>query len=460
MMAVSAVSAVFGVPGAASADAPDAPVESQFGVYNWNLDLTGYDPGGGTDVLNWGAGLVAGTGVRTTRVFLGPYDVYRLGLGATDSLSTVAAHPAYARLFADARFDTYLLTTYSAADHAGVWVDGLSPAEAAAERAEVEALGRRLLGSYPGKRFVVLNWEGDNALAGTDGGATAWAGFRDWIAARSAGVRAAQAAYPGGADRLHAGLEFNRVAGCGPALRCVVSDVAPHADVDLYSYSAWESIGTDTDPGPRVTARMDAALAFIRQGNVDAGPSDIVVGEFGSARDYPVGGECAAAQAFWSVAQAVRGWGVRYAIFWQIVDNPSDPGPVWNNFGLVKYDQTRSLAHQALTRLVGGQPQPAPGTCPQINQGGVLDGVDWSRQISAGEVISIFGTGFAGTGNTVRLQANGRRYVIRAGSPAWYESPTQINARLPADISGTMVVYVRHANGLDSNSQAIALVPR
>jgi hypothetical protein len=63
----------------------------------------------------------------------------------------------------------------------------------------------------------------------------------------------------------------------------------------------------------------------------------------------------------------------------------------------------------------------------------------------------------AGAGDRVQVEANGRRYVIGAGSTNWYDSPNQINAKLPAGISGTIVVYVSRADGIDSNGQALSL---
>jgi hypothetical protein len=437
------------------------PLADQFGVYNWNVDLGDYHPRRDGDILNWGADLVADTGTRTIRIYLGVVDIYQLGVGITDPLTIVANHPAYAELFRDRRFDTYLLTTYSAGSNASVWHDGFSAEEAATERAEIAALGRHLLRTYPTKKFVVLNWEGDNGIAFTPGGGAddaTWTGFRDWIEARAAGVRDARAGYHHGRSRLQSGLEFNRVTTCQ---RCVVREVAPHVSVDLYSFSSWESVAAgpgDASAG-RLTSALDTTLALVRAQRPDIRREHIIVGEFGIAREIPDAGECYAADVFRRVAAAARSWGVRYAIFWQIVDNVSNPAAVWNNFGLVKHDGTRSLSYRELTGLIRGRlpHAPDPASCPRIEAGGIVRASDGSTQISAGDTIAISGSGFAGRRDVVQVQANGQRYVIGAGSPGWSDTRTRITATLPADISGVIAVYVSHANGLDSNGQAVTL---
>jgi hypothetical protein len=100
----------------------------------------------------------------------------------------------------------------------------------------------------------------------------------------------------------------------------------------------------------------------------------------------------------------------------------------------------------------------APNTCITINPNGIGNGADFSpNEISAGGVVSIFGTGFVSP-DTVLVRQGIFQYTIQAGSPWWYDSPNQINALLPATLApGQATVYVRNAAGLLSNGQAITV---
>ena len=218
--------------------------ERRIGVYSWGFAPA---PAQGAERLSWGADRVAEVGSRAIRVYLGPADSYGVNPPGTFTLLAAAQSPAYAKLFGDPRFDVIWITAYSVADNATTFMDGYDTAEDAAERAEIAALGQHLLLSYPGKTFVIANWEGDNQLSGQTSD-LAWQGFTDWTASRAAGVADAVLAAQGSSSHLYAALEFNRVEGCG-AQRCVVSHVAPKVAVGFYSYSSYESINQQDAAG-------------------------------------------------------------------------------------------------------------------------------------------------------------------------------------------------------------------
>ncbi len=155
---------------AVAAPAAAAPARAdRFGVYHWGADFSAWP--GAPDRLTWGADQVAALGSRTIRVFLGAGDVY--GVDAepnpddADFLRRIAQGPAYAALFADPRFRTYLLTVYPPGAFVA-WRDGFDAAEAALEHAQVARLGERLLAdpAHAGKTFIVLNLR--EALAAAD----------------------------------------------------------------------------------------------------------------------------------------------------------------------------------------------------------------------------------------------------------------------------------------------------
>src|SRR5262245_52272732 len=150
---------------------PTAPAlrADRFGVYNWNVNDSAFPRDGSIDLLNWGANKVAELGSRTIRLYIGTLDIHHVydvnPPGATELVQT-ARSPAYDKLFRDPRFQTYLLTAYSTGDTGANWVDGYTDSEYSVERDEIKRLGEYLLGASPfaGKTFIILNWEGDNAL--------------------------------------------------------------------------------------------------------------------------------------------------------------------------------------------------------------------------------------------------------------------------------------------------------
>ena len=79
------------------------------------------------------------------------------------SLTSLAASPAYRKLF-DLPFETFVLTTYTFANWDWIQSRGKTdavPFDADGERDELAELVRHLVASYPSKRFILKNWEGD-----------------------------------------------------------------------------------------------------------------------------------------------------------------------------------------------------------------------------------------------------------------------------------------------------------
>jgi hypothetical protein len=101
-------------------------------------------------------------------------------------------------------------------------------------------------------------------------------------------------------------------------------------------------------------------------------------------------------------------------------------------------------------------------TCPTIRPAsGVLDRASQSQEIYPGAVVSIFGSSFSDEGNSVTVEqrddlGSTHRYVLpRDGS--WFESPEQINARLPAELRSGLptLLYVTDRFGRESNEHII-----
>lgn len=370
----------------ADVGAPPTDHRDRIGIYNWNVDDTSFAPSPGCgDRLNWGACKVQELGGRTIRVFLGPTpDIYQLWGGAPPAtLVGVATSAPYVELFSRP-FSTYLLTIYTAADTGNPWQAGYSdPAVRQAELDEVAALAEHLALTYPGKRFIFLNWEGDNAVR-TYNTQEAWDGYVAWIQTRADGVDAARARVlqsHGFTPPLYSGLEFNAArsldAGARPCTndpattldRCVVSYVGPRVAVDYHSYSSWQSNASpdgrllqNWEIGAQLTADLDAIQAAL--GGI--GRNRILVGEFGHARQYfpdegPLG--CGAAKRSVASVVALTSWGAAYGINWQIIDNAPSSGGA-GDFGILDGLGQPTASRELFSNLYTFQSGALPAYCP------------------------------------------------------------------------------------------------
>ncbi|HEX5758131.1 MAG TPA: hypothetical protein VF121_02960 [Thermoanaerobaculia bacterium] len=482
---------------------PPAARADRFGVYHWGADYSAWP--GTPDRLNWGAEKAAALGSRTLRVFLGANEFYRVNPADNPRddgfLRRVAESPAYARLFADPRFRTYLVTVYPPAAFA-VWRDGFDAAEAASEREQVARLGAALLRNpaHAGKSFVLLNWEGDHGTGTLPPGDPRWDAFAAWVQARADGVRDARTRAPGSSARLFSGLEFNlvdawseaegRMVRCGEAgTRCVVDEVAPRVDVDYYSYSAWQSLNVKlADPNADLRQRLGEDLAFalaaVRTRRPEVGPASFILGELGFARSLY--GECAAARHLEEALAAAEAAGVSYAVVWQALDNrwrvedgaertlTDCEAPEWLLYGLHGgSDGRRTLLGTAFAAFLRGARPAFPARCPQIAARGVLNPeARWTARFAPGSPLAVFGSGFSQRGNRVHvLQAdvigddvpdpNVRLTLASAATTAasGAGSPQRLDARLPAGVlhDGCALVWVTTAAGLDSNARLVAV---
>ncbi|HEY1241335.1 MAG TPA: hypothetical protein VGF16_12310 [Bryobacteraceae bacterium] len=224
-----------------------------------------------------------------------------------------------------------------------------SPENTAALVGEYADLTLFLVRNYPDKRFILDNWESDNAIfcgaaysyatdpqvrTRCDSNYPAWfgvaspaeglRGLRLWLEARAAGVQeglrlAAAQGLPGGSVQLAAEMNIVRALR-DHGLPSVLYDVLPGLAVDYVSYSAYESIN-----GPNPVAQLLADLDTIR--SVSGLP--VIIGEFG----FPRAARPDAVTVNNTVVNAAAAWGVDYAVAWNLFDqSPTE------DFGLFDLD--------------------------------------------------------------------------------------------------------------------------
>jgi uncharacterized protein (TIGR03437 family) len=491
-----------GVRAAQTSEVPPAPADraDRFGVYNWNVNDSAFSDDGSIDRLNWSANKVAEAGSRTIRVFIGARNDYRVNPPGAPDLLQIAQGQAYDRLFRDPRFRTYLLTAYSQGAGSGDWADGFTATEYAREREEIKRLGEYLLdnSAFANKTFIILNWEGDNAIASTK--RADWDYYTNWIRARAEGVKLARDRFPASSARLFSGLEFSTVRKdkpCGsPAddpvninplkYRCVIDYVAPQVEVDYYSYSSWGTIAAwlEQPAGkPKITLKqqykndLGFALSKVKEGRPEITERNFIVGEFGFQRDHY--GECAAANNLnesFDAFDGDDGFRVSYAIFWQIIDNGRLYGQLGEGLGLFRARNGQlspTLLSETFQKRIAGEQATNYTRCPRVrqppepwgvvNQQGGTDfnlNPDMTGSIHTPTDGDQDGSVFSATGNVVNFSQVARRFELRRDNPIfWSESPTRINFAIPQSRRpGYAWVYITDARGIDSNGQYIRLL--
>jgi hypothetical protein len=282
------------------------------------------------DFLNEGADRVLELGSRVIKVFFVPDHMQELYTFNSDwspppaDLVELAQRPYVQELFAKP-FSTILLetsATVSPVTGMPQFLGGLTPEETAAERDQMYRLAKHLLTTYAGtgKTFIVQNWEGDHILRegladGADPDPVRLQGMIDWWNARQDGVEQARREVGAhGVQVLHA-AEVNSLSAAMAGQVTATNDVLPYTHCDLYSYSSWDVGFT---PG-ELTRALDYLEAKAPDNRL-FGRYNLYLGEYGMAKDHgaPDG------QRFERIRQlmeAALGWGVRYAVYWQVYCN-------------------------------------------------------------------------------------------------------------------------------------------
>jgi hypothetical protein len=306
-----------GLPAAEAEDARDVlGVAHAAGRYNFT----------GLDYLNEGADRLLELGTRVIKVFMVPgmiqsfYSFNSDWSPATTDVVDLAQRPYFQELFAKP-FSTFILVVVPVTS-SPQFLDGLTREEAAAEQDQMYRLTKHLLTTYAGtgKTFILQNWEGDHLLySGLASGAqpdeVRVQGMIDWWNARQDGVRQArQVVGENNVEVLHA-AEVNFVDDAEKGRVTATNSVLPSTHCDLYSYSSWDLSFT-----PRELTR---ALDYLESKAPDSnrfGRRNLYLGEFGMGKIHgaPEGQRY---ERIRQLMEAALGWGVRYAVYWEVFCN-------------------------------------------------------------------------------------------------------------------------------------------
>jgi hypothetical protein len=276
----------------------------------------------GEDFLNEGADQLLALGTRVIKVWLtlSPATSYPFHSDwgpAPRDLVELVSHPYFQALFSKP-FTTYVLVVIPSVS----FLDGMTHKKIVAERNRLYSLALYLLITYAGtgKTFILQNWEGDHLLHSglaqqESPDPVRVQGMIDWWNARQDGVdRARQDAGASGVTVVHA-AEVNFLAGAMEGKVTATNDVVPHTHADLYSYSSWD---LHFDPHKLVKA-LDYLAAHAPPSAL-YGAQNVYLGEYGAATDQ-LGAGADQAQVIRDLTEAALGWGVRYAVYWQLYSN-------------------------------------------------------------------------------------------------------------------------------------------
>ncbi len=278
---------------------------------------------GSQDFLNEGADRLLAMGTRVVKVWLSfdPKIQYPFNSAwgkKTHTLVATAKKPYFRQLFAKP-FTTFVVVANGGSSS---FQDGFTPEEVREERGRMFDLASYLLTTYAGtgKTFILQNWEGDHVLRtglaeGEAPSAERVQGMIDWLNARQQGVEDARRLTTARDVTVAHAAEVNLLAAAMLGKVTVTNDVLPRIRPDLVSYSSW-----DLRFDPAALVRALDYLGARAAPSALYGSRNVYLGEFGvSQEQLPPGTDQAV--VIRDLTEAALGWGVRYALYWQLYSN-------------------------------------------------------------------------------------------------------------------------------------------
>ncbi len=244
-----------------------------------------------------------------------------------------ALDPSYQAVLA-MPFDYYLVWAYpfgTAKSCRDAWTEE----DRQREYKEIYDLTRYLLEKFSGtgKTFLLGHWEGDWVLLGgydisAEPRPEAVTGMIDWLNLRQKAVDDALRDTPHHNVHLFHYTELNLVQKAIAGRTTVCNSVLPHTNVDMVSYSSYDSLDL-TQGAPAMRDRLKIALDYIAAKlppkDLDWNAPRVFIGEYGfpiRQVKTPNAQEAAARE----VIRAGLAWGCPFILYWEMYDNEMEEG--------------------------------------------------------------------------------------------------------------------------------------
>lgn len=294
----------------------------------------------GHDYLNEGAIETTRAGMRVIKLWMpaanvGGYYMWNSDWPSSfDSIKAIAAHEYFQEVFRRP-FKTYVLTI---TDSYG-FRDGFPDPKPALMEQDFYDLARYLLETYAGtgKVFVLDTWESDWQLRGTtdrdpqyDPDQIAIDGMIRWYNARQAGIERARQDVPPDNVYVYGAAEVNLVEMAMQGRPTVTNDVLPHINMDLVSYSSYDTALDAAHEGEAqgrqnfrnaldyIAAKMPDSSTLDPDG-VPFGDKNVFISEYGVPEVE--WGSANVELVARVVVEEAYDWGCPWIIYWELYDN-------------------------------------------------------------------------------------------------------------------------------------------
>lgn len=279
----------------------------------------------------------------------------------------------------DMDFTYYQFWTHGFADVK--WRDGLSKGEAAAAYQEIHDFTAWLLKRYKGsgKTFMLGNWEGDWLLYGGEGkDATpppeAIQGMIDWLNIRQKAVDDAKAAIPHPGVEVYHYVEVNQVQRALDGKPSVALSVLPSVNVDLVSYSSYDSIKRSKEPDlAAIRTPLSRAVRFL-EGQLQPKPglpfaNRVFIGEYGyhANSTVPMSVEAQYLKSRYVMQVAIE-LDLPFALIWQLYNNERSGDGTSAEMGLIADQGERRALYYLHQQYLGAMSGFVADSCRQSGQ--------------------------------------------------------------------------------------------
>ncbi|MDO8601994.1 MAG: hypothetical protein Q7R62_02630, partial [bacterium] len=299
------------------------------GVYFWSGSVSGYS---GNAIMSKGLELAKDLGAKTVRIYMGPKadaDYWGGTCILNSSLAQLADRSDFKAILRDPQFTTVLITAYDWASFPDcIYKNYLNPdfytPENTAKLEKEYADFANYLKQFSGKKFIILNWEGEGESGGFNNE------LKNWFNARHRGIHSS------GASNVFSGAEFKYFQLYGDSN--FLHDVIPYISADYYSYSSYESINVSPE---RFSADIDSIRTFLS--SVGKNGNNLVAGEIG----FHGSTDSTVADRLKRTLEVAINKNLPYGIVWALLDSPA-------GWGMYNLSGNITASGRALKDLIQG----------------------------------------------------------------------------------------------------------